>query len=692
MIRRLLIALVLIGISSQGHASSNGILAQGLSSSTTNGYVSPAQRLPSANDDWTQAYYGDGSVSNLLVTTQGTTCTVTPTLTIGAPATGGINATGHFVMNGQSTFAAVIDIPGRGYTADPTVTISAPSCGAAPVVQAYYNPQGNLWYYDGRVYQAHQTDVGQAVWSFVPTPSKPLDSVVNGVTAATVSGGSGGTGYATNDTITIASGTVLKVTAQSGGVITTVSVLTAGNWQCNTTTAQPQISTSGTGTGATFVLTANWAQGAYGDHILTACYTANKYADITRASDSTTATIGFVNGVADISSMQNFCAGTTCTWAKVYDQSGYQHDAPAGATAPILDFGQNLNGFPLWYAGSFTLPAGVAFNDASFSSYLLSRSNTGAAGNFMFQAGMSINGFCGVATGACINFKTPSNGFNFFSSYALTYAPDLIGGTLSSTTTGTYSVSDFDFPSHGSTISNGANLTGGTIGATSNSGLDGDMFVLWPRAFSNNERTSFKAAVYATYKLSPQIRDSVQTAGDSRTSGVNSTNGVDYPVQIIPFLKNNARVISTGVNGYQLQSGIIANCFTGYGDCVLMAQPHGKNAWVELWIGYNDFTTGGISAATLETSLASFVSTVHSLGWKIQVVVDPDVASYTSMFLANAYGADSVCNYLSDPVWTTATDWTLQPFQNFPHPFTFGYGYVANDTANCLNPLWKVAY
>ena len=79
-----------------------------------------------------------------------------------------------------------------------------------------------------------------------------------------------------------------------------------------------------------------------------------------------------------------------------------------------------------------------------------------------------------------------------------------------------------------------------------------------------------------------------------------------------------------------------------------MAQPHGKNAWVELWIGYNDFTTGGISAATLETSLASFVSTVHSLGWKIQVVVDPDVASYTSMFLANAYGADSVCNYLSD--------------------------------------------
>ena len=116
------------------------------------------------------------------------------------------------------------------------------------------------------------------------------------------------------------------------------------------------------------------------------------------------------------------------------------------STMPLLE---QLLLFGLWtkpewvsslVCRSFTLPAGVAFNDASFSSYLLSRSNTGAAGNCTFQAGMSINGFCGVATGACINFKTPSNGFNFFSSYALTYAPDLIGGTLSSTTTETYSL------------------------------------------------------------------------------------------------------------------------------------------------------------------------------------------------------------------------------------------------------------
>ena len=35
MIRRLLIALVLVGISAQAHASSNGILTQGLSSSTS---------------------------------------------------------------------------------------------------------------------------------------------------------------------------------------------------------------------------------------------------------------------------------------------------------------------------------------------------------------------------------------------------------------------------------------------------------------------------------------------------------------------------------------------------------------------------------------------------------------------------------------------------------------------------------
>ena len=99
--------------------------------------------------------------------------------------------------------------------------------------------------------------------------------------------------------------------------------------------AKPKSLTSGSGTGATFVLTANWAQAAYGNHTLTQCYTANKWADFIRASDSTTLTAGFVNQSPDVSSLQQFMSGTTATWSKLYDQSGYAHDATAGSDSPV---------------------------------------------------------------------------------------------------------------------------------------------------------------------------------------------------------------------------------------------------------------------------------------------------------------------------------------------------------------------
>ena len=83
-------------------------------------------------------------------------------------------------------------------------------------------------------------------------------------TAAVVSGGSG---YAVNNTITLAGGTfttaaVLKVTSVSGGAVTGVSVQTPGSYSAppkptQSLTVNPavaQASTSGSGTGATFKL------------------------------------------------------------------------------------------------------------------------------------------------------------------------------------------------------------------------------------------------------------------------------------------------------------------------------------------------------------------------------------------------------------------------------------------------------
>ena len=53
---------------------------------------------------------------------------------------------------------------------------------------------------------------------------------------------------------------------------------------------------------------------------------------IRRASDSTTTTIGFLNGDIDESAIETFCTGTTCTVYQWLDQSGNGNDATAAST------------------------------------------------------------------------------------------------------------------------------------------------------------------------------------------------------------------------------------------------------------------------------------------------------------------------------------------------------------------------
>ena len=71
----------------------------------------------------------------------------------------------------------------------------------------------------------------------------------------------GGSGYAVNDTITLTGGTfsaaaVLTVTAVNAGVITAVNITTVGSYTVLPANPVAQGSTSGSGTGATFNITA----------------------------------------------------------------------------------------------------------------------------------------------------------------------------------------------------------------------------------------------------------------------------------------------------------------------------------------------------------------------------------------------------------------------------------------------------
>jgi hypothetical protein len=67
----------------------------------------------------------------------------------------------------------------------------------------------------------------------------------------------GGTLYAAGDTITLANGVILTVQSVTGGAVTTVSVTNPGSVASPPANPVAQVSSSGTGTGATFNLT--WA-------------------------------------------------------------------------------------------------------------------------------------------------------------------------------------------------------------------------------------------------------------------------------------------------------------------------------------------------------------------------------------------------------------------------------------------------
>lgn len=82
-----------------------------------------------------------------------------------------------------------------------------------------------------------------------------VQSPTSRVTAAAIA--AGGANYAVNDTINLANGVVLRVATINAGAILTLSVVNGGSVVTASIPANPvgQVSTNGSGTGATFTLT-----------------------------------------------------------------------------------------------------------------------------------------------------------------------------------------------------------------------------------------------------------------------------------------------------------------------------------------------------------------------------------------------------------------------------------------------------
>lgn len=101
-----------------------------------------------------------------------------------------------------------------------------------------------------------------------------------GQSVASAAVAAGGASYAVNDLITLNNGVVIKVLTVSAGAVATLSIANSGNVQTPPANPQAQVSTTGSGTGATFNLT--WTT-AYCTYMRVNEFVAGAGPDITAA-------------------------------------------------------------------------------------------------------------------------------------------------------------------------------------------------------------------------------------------------------------------------------------------------------------------------------------------------------------------------------------------------------------------------
>jgi hypothetical protein len=111
-----------------------------------------------------------------------------------------------------------------------------------------------------------------------------------------------------------------------------------------------------------------------------------KAINITRASDSTSRDINVLaRGNLDVATATTFCASTTCTIAKWYDQTGNGNDSPNTGTSATLHLSGGSNGLP--YADFTNTAVGytpaATFTASAVSYSIVSFQTSSASGNIM---------------------------------------------------------------------------------------------------------------------------------------------------------------------------------------------------------------------------------------------------------------------------------------------------------------------
>ncbi len=476
----------------------------------------------------------------------------------------------------------------------------------------------------------------------------------------------------------------------------------------------------------------------YGSVLLVSGYAGNAFT-ITRASDSTTQVIGFVQGpwgvkIADWATVDKFCVGTTCTITTLNDQSGNTYNLTSVTGSPPPTNGNTINGFraiPFAGCASCASPIGYQLVNQSISTatksmsvFVVGRTEFGAdlntiidfqntngtqptgSNNLTFYLGHTQYGMELRSAGSDVN---PTN-------IILPESVPSVFGFTSGASGGTFynGVTSQNFSGVSSTTLTGLTLGNAYWSSAQVANLEGQFdflaIAIYASQLSAADVTAFNVSASQQFNIAPQNHDIIAVIGDSIGKGEVATENQDFMQLAMPSLGRPYTLYNTGIGGAYCGVANIAWTSTLWSllNIPSLVTP-GSLAVAMVQCGTNDLFMGSATAVQMEGYQQTLCADAHAAGMKC-VLMDilartGTTGEETQRELLNAWDranwqtfADAFADVGHDPIIGCDSGYTASQacagnttyFNNGIHPTTVGHAIMAGYVATAINSIPNV--
>lgn len=428
--------------------------------------------------------------------------------------------------------------------------IATPSTSRSPTGNddsAHGYTTGSFWGYNKKFWRLDYPEPGYAGWTDITSSKLPGDIV--GVHLNTINVVSGGSGHSVGDIINIGNGGYIKVTkVDSSGAITGINGY-VNTWKaCPTSDTITQVSSSGSGTGATFKATFSYPT-LQGTRKMSSCYSGPAL-EITRSSDGAKKDIGFLaDGSLDTGTLDAFVGSDYAYVTRWYDQGGGNDldtspSNPSNVAPTIYPAGMIGNSRSVMFNGQALTQMSESPNSQTWLKYG-GRFSVPFSNHTVAVLGNAVTvrqNFVGLLLIGRPYYDSENITLNQ-QKYALdanyTAGIDAILGTggdtvrqdatlMIGTTNGSHQTLYKDGTTYNRTLSyvHSGNTPGygalGLGGANNSGGVAEDAVVVVPWALDATEQSDLAASMYQTYGIQPQGQNIISFLGHSLVAGTGS--------------------------------------------------------------------------------------------------------------------------------------------------------------------------